>query len=352
MKKHLFLFSSLLFVLLACVKPVKIIIPEAEDKLVVNGLLFKDTLLNIHVRKTQPILGDLDTNAIEEYKQAKVKLYENNILIDSALYKSYLDTFVTYRLLRPKVMPDSVIHLAPQNNIQKIVGIRNVEGYVFPHYIPKANTHYKVEVSSPDYPTASAETYMPSPPKISNVQINIHANIQDLYSQSYLTFDLEDDANERNYYFVKVKGYWHWNNPLDSYMPTPFKYYTEQKMPIFGNDNYEPVLSGDINTLKSRDYVAIKDANFNGQKKQISLMLRTNYKRKNSNRYFDYERFVVTVYSVSEEYFEYMEKFNLVRKLGLDLGVLDATPVIMPNSVQNGYGLLGGYVLAKDSVMW
>lgn len=321
-------------------KPVKIILPEAENSLVVNGLMFKDTILNIHVRKTQPILGDLDTNLMEEYKQAKVRLYENNSLIDSALYQSYLDTFSVWTWSRPlKGKPDIMLSRLMENQ-----GIRQVEGYIFPKYIPKEKTHYKIEVSSPDYPTAIAETYLPAKPKVSNVQVSLHENIQDLYSQSYLTFDLEDTPNERNNYFIKVRALWHWENYWTAYL--------WQQMPIFGDNNYQPLLSGDINTTKTRDYVAIKDANFDGQKKQIRLMLRTNYKRKGSNIHFEYVRFVVSVYSVSEEYFDYMEKFNLVKRLGLDLGVLDATPVIMPNSVKNGYGLLGGYVVGKDSVMW
>lgn len=343
MQKYI-LFFFLSLGLMACVKPVKITIPEGEDNLVVNGLLFTDTMVNIHVRKTQAILGDIDTNAIAEYPYAKVKLYENNILIDSALYQSYIDTFFAIRKILPAFNREN--HELPITPfvIEKTPSIQKVEGYIFPHCKPKANNRYKVEVSAPDYPTATAETTLPSIPKVSNVATDLHANIQDLYSQSYVTFDLADNANERNYYFIKVRGLWHWENNWTTY--------SEQQMPIFGDNDYLPVLSGDINTLKSRDYVAITDENFNGQKKQISLMLRTNYKRRNSTTHFEYVRFVVSVYSVSEEYFQYMAKFNLVKKLGLDLGVLDATPVIMPNSVKNGYGLLGGYVLAKDSVMW
>jgi hypothetical protein len=330
----------LLLVFTACVKPVKIIIPESENSLVVNGLLFKDTILNIRVRKTQPILGELDTNLTEEYKNAKVKLYENNILIDSALYQSYLDTFTVLNWKRPVQTKKNTM----ATTLEATTGIRYVEGYIFPKYLPKEKTHYKIEVSSPNYPTAIAESYLPATPKVSNVQVDLHANIQDLYSQSYLTFDLEDTPNERNNYFIKVRALWHWENNWAAYL--------WQQMPIFGDNNYLPLLSGDINTTKSRDYVAISDTDFDGQKKQVRLMLRTNYKRKNSNLHFEYVRFVVSVYSVSEEYFDYMTKYNLVKKLGLDLGVLDATPVIMPNSVKNGYGLLGGYVVGRDSIVW
>ena len=84
--KHLLLFSVFLFFICACQKEI-VEIPDTGRKIVINGLITTDSLINVRISKSyyfkDPMMG---WGIFPEFDSAEVRFYKNDIYLDSLHY--------------------------------------------------------------------------------------------------------------------------------------------------------------------------------------------------------------------------------------------------------------------------
>jgi len=138
MKKFAFYCFSL--ILLSACQRDKIDIPDTGRKIVINGLITTDSLLNVRISKSFYYNSDQAFVEFDSLNNARVTFYSNNTYIDSLhLVSDY----------RPRDM-DFFYH----------------SNYWSNRTIPLPGKEYKIAVKAPGYPEASASITVPNLVKI------------------------------------------------------------------------------------------------------------------------------------------------------------------------------------------
>ncbi len=307
MRKVFFFFLFTPIVFTACEKGVTIDVPQKEPRLVINGLLEKNQLIELGIGKSRGVLDpDNNTGSLQEQyviKTAIPVVYENNIPIDTLVYQS---SDYRYKSLRNKTIRD---------------------GFT-----------YTIKVNAPGFTMAEATSILPSQSVIAELRRvrNIRTNGAGEQLDE-INIKLNDPAAEKNFYLVQVWGN-HFGNPL-------YCVGTSDKDIESIGEETDPL---DPDNCFDGSALLMKDVNFNRTLKHLKLTVASSelveYTDPSTNRTY---RPYVKVYRITEGQFRYIKSYHA------NINASDnpfAEPVNVFSNVNNGYGIFAVSTVAVDTL--
>jgi hypothetical protein len=292
------------------------LVPESENKLVVNSLFSTDSTLRVMVCNS---LNMLDTNNIYTSfnDNVKVSVYENNVFLTELTNKIAL-----WRL--------SYIDYNYYSNI-----------------VPQAGKNYRIEVVSKDYPVVKASCQIPA-----KVQIHFSDSVRDA-NKMICKLKFQDPAGEANYYMIQVLYSYYLeleDGSKISIPPTPMYI-----------DSSDPVEKTWLAHGSEKTSFVFSDHNINGLDYELSLIIDSRVFQEYSDSYFDCQsnppemKPVKThkttlhfkFYSISKEYYLYVKTLNDFYATRTSAF---SEPVMVYNNIENGLGIFAGSTYTEDSI--
>lgn len=275
----------------SCTKVLDDELPENEPKLVINGLINPDSILNINISKTVHVFENEGNNSLPFIEGATTKFYRDG---------------------------EFLFNLEEHEN-----------GYYSkPGFFPSLNHTYKIEVEKSGFKAVNAETRIPNPIDILSLD-TIHASeSSDYYYGTKIKCDLKylDPAGVDNYY------------RLDCFL----HYVDEQgqevvyRQAVYVDENDEYFFD------KSWNYLLWADPLSDGNEVTISFGIYIdNYAYYENNDTVDVS-YLITLSTLSKDLY----KYDKTRSLFFDSGGSDdpfSEPVLIYSNITDGYGVFGGF---------
>jgi len=279
-------------------------IPPHESVLVLNGLLDTDTNAQIIISHS---VGAFSGGRPSFISDANVLLYKDDQFIDSLLLDMTNLIYVNY--------DDDY----------------NVDSLAMYYYksdsIADKNTTYRIEVDHYDYPSISAETFIPDDITVYNIDVDTTSNEDKIG----LTFSFGDDANQQNYYRLKLFSSCtkEWENGDGDIEELGFRGDTR----FMSNDpSFPSDIPFDGYTFEGNN-VIFTDALFNGQQKTITLDVISNLK------YADCDTVIIRFSTFSNDTYSYYNSLGDHSEKG-ELGLFGGEVIPVYTNVENGLGVL------------
>jgi hypothetical protein len=306
---------AIILFLASCQKE-EIKVPDTGRKIVINGIITTDSLINLNLSRSLYIT---DPGLVEEslLNNAQARVYENNALIDSLQYGG--DIYINLGL-------DIYV---PSN-------YRSKAGFPLPGH------EYEIRVNSPGLPEASARVLIPDMVSIDHVDtslVKLQGTFQEWESNVRLYCDIAftDPENEKNYYLLYV------------YRKPPFSSNTSNM--VFSCQ--DPIVEENLNHGTMMEGVAFSDKSINGQHHLLRVTL--NGKDIGEPFYDDDFReshlkiIYFRLYNITEAYYQYIQTLNLfLINYNNPLG----EPTQVYSNIDGGYGILGGAAVSVDSLVF
>jgi hypothetical protein len=315
-------FGLLLILLTACQND-NLDIPDTGRKIVINGLITTDSLLNVRIGKS----AYYNENTYVQYcdlDNAQAYFYLNSLCIDSLHFVSSLDY-------------SDLIFFYPSNYWS-----RNV--------FPLPGREYKVVAKAPGLPDATASTTVPDLIRIDGLdttRILVAPNpyYPDLSNVRMICkINFTDPGNEINYYLVtvcKISQYW----------------YT-----VISNiriDTQDPIVEEKLANVNGVYAIAFPDKVINGKKCSLQFSIDANEigmpfvddrPRSDGIPYLDHKKVVYfRLYSITEGYYRYIQTLNLYKK---NYGNPLTEPVMIYSNINGGYGIFTAAAVSSDSLVF
>lgn len=306
--KYLLLYSVLLFLFCACQKE-NVEIPDTGRKLVINGLITTDSLINVWISHSY-FYKDLYMGwaTFPEFDSADVRFYRNNIILDS-LY--YLD------------QNSSQYEVYPTSN------------YWSNKVFPLPGKEYEIMVKRPGFPDATATTTIPRFVKIERIDTSRVKGTGSNFSMN-CGIEFTDPPGEKNYYLfniVKIQMF-----------PWIRRYLAfDCHDPIIEEELSSNTGSGSSSGVVFDKYgFAFSDKLIDGKKYSLNVSFKVNQIPNTS--YIYYFRLI----SITEDYFKFIQTLNLFNATYTNPL---AEPVMVYSNVSGGYGIFAGAAVSTDSII-
>ena len=280
-------------------------IPDHEPVLVLNGLLKTDTISRVVVSQSVGAFSNLDPSFVSD---ANVSLYKDKEFI--GLMEIDSSEQVYFNFINSSGFYDSIPTYYYKNN-----------------HVPAKGSTYRITVDHDDFPSISAETYVPNDIILYDIDIDTTSN-EDLISFS---FSFDDNATIQNYYGLEL--YANCSKTWDDEYGYLYEEYFSGYAEFLSNDPSFPVGIPFEGYTFSGDNVVFTDALFNGQQKTINLDVETYLEFK------DCDTVIITFSNFSNDTYSYFNSLGDHRDKG-ELGLFggEVTPVY--SNVKNGLGVL------------
>ena len=280
-------------------------IPDHEPVLVLNGLLKTDTISRVVVSQSVGAFSNLDPSFVHD---ATVSLFQDNEFIGFMQVDSSEQIYFNY--INSSGFFDSIPTYYYKNN-----------------HIPEKGSTYRITVDHTDFPSISAETYVPNDIILYDVDVDTTSN-EDLISFS---FSFDDNPLLQNYYGLELYANCSkiWDDEYGYLYEEYFSGYAE----FLSND---PSFPGGIpfeGYTFSGDNVVFTDALFNGQQKIIDLDVETYLEFK------DCDTVIITFSNFSDDTYSYFKSLGDHRDKG-ELGLFGGEVIPVYSNVENGLGVL------------
>ncbi len=274
-----------MLLLFSCQDELPIDTIDFSDKMVVNLLANNDEVLKVHVGKT---LSLTDSSAELKIEDAKVTIIDENANVSQLTY-----TF----LYGGKYISD---------------------------FIPQPNRTYRLNITHPKYPTATASFRIPSTFKSTGATWQDQTGTDSTgFPTGTISFSINDDPNERNFYEIALFRYEELG-PAWEVMPVIPENPEIAADPIFNRDGA----------------LILEDAGFNGQSK--NLRFSTPFGSNFGTPY----KYLVVVKSLSSDYYKY---FKSLDDYSLEGGIF-SDPSAVYNNIKGGVGICAGASITKDTI--
>lgn len=315
--KYLAIFSIILILTTNCKKE-NFGIPDTGRKIVINGLITTDDFLNVSLSRSAYIndISGTATTGLYDLENADVRFYQNGKYIDS-LYYAKRDYYV-YAVFFPG-------------------------NYWSKSTVPLSGKKYEIIVKLPGLPDVTASTTIPNLVKIERVDTSqiILPTTYDQENNVGLKCKIEftDPGNETNYYLfniVKIPNFDNFSNNISF-------------------ECQDPIIEDNLNTGIAIEGITFSDKTINGQKHSLEVIIRGDeigYPFKNSVESYpskNVETVYFKLYSITEEYFRYIQTLTLFDK---NYSNPLAEPVIMYSNITGGYGIFSGAAVSSDSLVF
>lgn len=323
MKHTLYLWSLLLVAMFAisCEKEITFDGNEQSPLLVLNGIVSPDTSVWVTVQRSQFFLSNNRSYTLGT--TAKVALFVNDVFVENLLptdEKTYHGT-----------------------------------------YVPKTGDVIRVDVSAAGYPSVSATTTIPEPPKVKYkseentskwVDAEVYHNDVIIVGRKRMQtntviYELDDDAQRGDAYFfaqrsegVDYEGKYsiqHFPEPIRTVMPGLGM--SKQSMSMF-----EILMGESISQDDGPIINVVSDDLFNGRKVDTRFNVEFTTETDLTDPAYTAEpeqlTYTFCVGSMSPEYYEFLVS---ITKAYNNEGEMVSEPVQITSNVQGGIGLLGAY---------
>lgn len=324
----LYIILSLWLILGGCQKKIDFNADLISSKLVINGIIEPDSIIDILIATSKPIPG-----VVSDYiwiNDATVVLYEDG---------EKIETLYTYDI--PYADNEE------SNDYQsRYEADKRPEKRYRSKLKTKAGSTYKLEITHPDYEDVSCETSIPKPIQIISYDTITTTSEKYGYEQQNLDVKIkfQDPANEANYYrmiaYIK-KGTlgieYNENNDTVVYISES---YSNIDDPIVNPENE------DANDLLFdspwNQYGVFTDELIDGKEYTINISLRTsesNYRNETIEGPGEFYSIKFILQTISREAYLYIKSSDEHRYYD---GQLFVEPVQVFSNVKNGIGILGG----------
>ena len=308
--KFILLIVLCLMLFIACQQE-KIELPDTGRKIVINGLISTDSLLSVFVNKSVYI-SEYDFPMGKDLENAKVYIYQNNICIDSLTH--------------------DVNHLWKST-------IYYPGNYWSARLIPLPGDEYKIVAKVPGLPDATASTKIPDIVNIERVDTSRIILVSeseypefDSFERLICKIEFTDPKDETNYYLFNIGKSFLCQDPI-----------VEEKLYDVNSNNGQ----SDGSYIEG---IAFSDKVINGQKYSLTISIpeRGWYNDSLKTRIFPKLTLDLKLYSITEEYFKYIQTLNLYNeKFGNPL----TEPVLVYSNITGGYGIFAGSAVSCKSII-
>jgi hypothetical protein len=303
----------------------KINIPDTGRKIVINGLITTDSLLNVRISKSYYYNSNQTSIELDSLNNARVLFYSGNTYIDS-------------------------LHFANKSHQQISTDFFYRSNYWSDKIYPEPGKEYEILVRAPGYPDASAKITVPNPVKIASLDTSrflvpsgSYSTDSDIMYKCKISFS--DLSYETNFYMLKVSKVTYrewWNDTAD------FRLISE-----------DPLIEVKLTNFNGIYAYAFSDRLINGE--NCNLQFNINAREigmpfyesawQGSGVPIAFYKTVVyfRLYSIPEEYFLYLKSLDLYNK---NYGKTLAEPVIIYSNVEGGYGIFGAATVSCDSLVF
>jgi len=288
-------------------------IPDIGRKIVLNGLITTDSLINVHITRSAYIndISGQSYDLLEDLDSVDVQLYEDGKLIDSL----YHDPFYFF----------------------DIWNVFNTGNYISRNMLPKPGEQYKIIVKAQNFPVASSSITIPALVdilKVDTIGFILPLGSYTTYNKGVICrIEFIDPPNEKNYYLFNIRN-----------MITPNYFSTDNNLEFSCNDPIveEKLFSGDKNVG-----IAFSDRLINGQKYILNVLV----KRESIQVYTGVSEQTVCfrLYSITKDFFDYIHNLNIYSK---NFGNPFYEPIMVHSNVTGGYGMFSGASVSSDSIVF
>jgi len=312
--KHLLLNSLFLLLVCACQKE-NVEIPDTGRKLVINGLITTDSLLNVRISPSY-FFKDIYMGwaTFPEFDSADVRFYRSNTFLDSLNYSVQNNNYDVY----------------PSSN------------YMSNNIYPLPGNEYKIIVKRTGFPDATATTIIPELVKIEKVDTSrIDVSGSNFIMNCKIEFT--DPPGEKNYYLfniikIRIFPWWRAYLAFDCHDPV-----IEEE--LCSNSG-----SGSISSVVYDKFgFAFSDKLIDGKKYSLNVSFKGSYWYNDiyypipKTSYIYYFRLI----SITEDYFKFIQTLNLFNATYMNPL---AEPVMVYSNVSGGYGIFAGAAVSTDSI--
>ena len=287
-----------------------------------------ETVIDLDISPHEPVLVlngllDTDTNA-QVIVSHSVGAFSNAVpsFINNANVLLYKDNQITTYLL-PDMTNLVYVHYTDDNYNTDSLPMY----YYKSDYIPEKDATYRVEVNHSDYTAISAETFIPNDVTLYNIDVDTTSNEDKIG----LTFSFDDNANQQNYYRLKV---------FSSCIKEWEDEYGDDQEWGYRGDAYmmsnDPSFPSDIpwgGYTFSGHRVVFNDALFNGQQKTIRLDVQSDLK------YAYCDTIIIEFSTFSDDTYSYYNSLGDHREKG-ELNIFGGEVIPVYTNVENGLGVL------------
>ncbi len=273
------LIISLFVILISCEKEIEFKGDSVQDLIVVNGVLEKDSVIQISLSVTKPSMGP-DYFGQNQYLKSPANL----ILTDNTTGETFMST------------------------------MNSLSYYSF-GTTAKSDHSYSINISHPDYLTASATTSIPQGVSIIDWDTST-INVSDYSSEKKLNLSWMD-TGEENFYFVELFS-------IDT---------------VYNQKNLLYIYSYKINEGTMNDgssMLILKDDLFNNSLCQLSIKFNPDYYYDQNWVKLDEKSYKVVLHKVSKEVYNYYKSVSKI-----NIGPF-SEPVKVYTNILNGLGVFGG----------
>lgn len=355
-------FFFFLFLLPSCIETLDIDTKDVKPKIVLNGIIEADSAITVLVSKTYPFSNDF----YENYRQWKSE--STDTIVPNFLQEA-----------RPIIYINDV--LQGDMHFQKNDTSFSSNGSVFHSEVrPKVGDKVRIEVSAPGFETVWAETVIPQPIQIHQVDTNTFISKNELgYADGYV---IPDDANSLNmalginienpnkekdgfysieiyqewmiyYYWIDERGWLHRDIITDSVLFNRNLKLNTSREPIFSENAEDQVLQFFLEDGHSKDLLYFTDNQFVNKQYKLNLSVwgyyfHQQYSGFETKPVFHDEPLIINILSMSPEMYraynnDYSEMDNYLH--------LFSEPEVTFTNVHNGVGVLGSCSSTKMKVV-
>lgn len=275
-------------------------IPPHKPVLVVNGLLVTDNNVQLVITHSTGAFSDVTPSFIND---ADVALYKDGIFIDSLIPDMTEQVYVSYTDNNDNI--DSLLMYYYKSN-----------------YMPEKDANYRIEVNHTNYPSISAETYIPDDIILYNLDVDTTSNEEKIG----FAFSFDDNASQQNYYRLRLYGSCKKISEKDN----------EWERGYLVMKSNDPSFPGDIpwdGYTFIGDKVVFSDDLFNGQSKTITLDVEGKFE------YAACDTIIIEFATFSDDTYSYFNSLGDHREKG-ELGIFGGEVIPVYSNVENGLGVL------------
>ncbi|MBP1663802.1 MAG: hypothetical protein H6Q19_942 [Bacteroidetes bacterium] len=355
-------FFFLIFVT-SCIETVDIDTKDVKPKIVLNGIIEADSAITVRISKTYPFTNDF---------------YENHGRGSSESTDTIVPNFL------PQAKPVLYINDVQQGELNFVKNDTSFSsnGSVFhSEFRPKVGDKVKIEVSASGFETVWAETVIPQPIQIHQVDTSTFITKENYgYVDGYV---IPDDAKSLNmalginienpnkekegfysieiyqewmiyYYWIDEHGWMHPDIITGSYMNKRNLELNTSREPLFSENTEDQVLQFFLEDGHSKSKLYFTDKQFENKRYKLNLSVWGYYfHQQYSSGYeikpeFHDEPLIISILSMSPEMYrasnnDYSEMDNYLQ--------LFSEPEVTFTNVHNGVGVLGSCSSTKMKVV-